>query len=106
MSPEEWTDRYAPRRPRPREWEVFKQRTVEGLTLDEIAARHGLCRERIRLMLIDYFQVRGSPPAARERKKRRARERAAATKRPTRTGEKLKQPPELPAAVEIQDVNG
>jgi DNA-binding CsgD family transcriptional regulator len=65
------------RTPGDREKKMFEQRTVEGLTLREIAEFHGLHYERIRQLLKHYFQLVGVTPAAVQRRKQKAREKAA-----------------------------
>jgi DNA-binding CsgD family transcriptional regulator len=44
------------------------ERTVEGLTLKEIAVNHGLGTERIRQLLNYYFRVTGVPDAVKIRR--------------------------------------
>ncbi len=69
--------RWAERIPGKREAEMFQQRTVEGLTLREIADAHGLHCERVRQLLKHYYGLTGYPPAAKERRKQKARRRGA-----------------------------
>jgi hypothetical protein len=57
--------------PGTREEEMFRQRTVEGLTLREIAERHDLGFERIRQILRHYYRLTGFTPAAVERQKQK-----------------------------------
>jgi hypothetical protein len=57
--------------PQAREYDMFRLRAVEGLTLEEIAVRHGL---RVRQMLRAHFR-RGEPWTANARRKARAKER-------------------------------
>jgi Sigma-70, region 4 len=54
-----------------RNMEILQERLIDGFTLDEIAQHHGLGRERIRQILNLFFDVRGVPPATRERIKQR-----------------------------------
>jgi|GEM_PF-6016233 transcriptional regulator with XRE-family HTH domain len=58
--------------PRAREYEMFRLRAVEGLTLEEIAGRYGLHRERVRQILRAHFRL-GEPWAANARRKGRAK---------------------------------
>ena len=51
--------------PSDRDREIFRLRIVEGLTLDRLAQRFGLHRERIRQVLSHFFGLTGTPPAAR-----------------------------------------
>jgi hypothetical protein len=51
--------------PSDRDREIFRLRIVEGLTLDQLAQRFGLHRERIRQVLSHFFGLTGTPPAAR-----------------------------------------
>jgi transcriptional regulator with XRE-family HTH domain len=60
--------------PQAREYDMFRLRAVEGLTLEEIALRHGLHRERVRQILRAHFRL-GEPWAAKARRKTRAKER-------------------------------
>jgi DNA-directed RNA polymerase specialized sigma24 family protein len=54
-----------------RELEIFRLRTVEGLTLTEIGKRAGLNRTRVDQLLRLRFRLNEVPPAA--KRKRRAR---------------------------------
>jgi Sigma-70, region 4 len=49
------------------------QRVVEGLTLKEIGARHGVSMSRVAQLLHAYFGLAGIPPAAAERNRERYR---------------------------------
>ncbi len=60
--------------PQAREYDMFRLRAVEGLTLEEIAVRHGLHRERVRQILRAHFRL-GEPWAANARRKARAKAR-------------------------------
>jgi transcriptional regulator with XRE-family HTH domain len=60
-------------KPKDREYEMFRLRAVEGLTLSEIAEVFGLHRERVRQLLRAHFRLR-VPPAASARRSTRARE--------------------------------
>lgn len=51
---------------------MLRQRTVDGLTLREIADHHNLTQERIRQILAYYFRVRGVPLAAVARRRKKA----------------------------------
>jgi hypothetical protein len=62
--------------PGDREERMFHERTVEGLTLREIAERHSLGFERIRQILRHYYRLTGFTPAAVKRRKQKTRERA------------------------------
>jgi transcriptional regulator with XRE-family HTH domain len=59
-------------KPKDREYEMFRLRVVEGLTLSEIAELFGLHRERIRQLLRTHFRLR-VPPAASARRSTRAK---------------------------------
>lgn len=50
-----------------RELAMFRLRAVEGLTLEQIGARFGIKRERVRQLLNLHFGLTGVPPAARRR---------------------------------------
>jgi len=54
--------------------EPARLRAVEGLTLEEIAVRHGLHRERVRQILRAHFRL-GEPWAANARRNARAKAR-------------------------------
>lgn len=56
------------RLPGDREREMFHLRVVKGLTLKEIGERAGVKSERARQLLNYYFGLKGTPPAAKERK--------------------------------------
>jgi transcriptional regulator with XRE-family HTH domain len=58
--------------PQAREYDMFRLRAVEGLTLEEIAVRHGLHRERVRQILRAHFRL-GEPWTANARRKARAK---------------------------------
>jgi transcriptional regulator with XRE-family HTH domain len=60
--------------PRAREYDMFRLRAVEGLTLEEIAGRYGLHRERVRQILRAHFRL-GEPWAASARRQARAKAR-------------------------------
>jgi transcriptional regulator with XRE-family HTH domain len=60
--------------PQAREYDIFRLRAVEGLTLEEIAVRYGLHRERVRQILRLHFRL-GEPWAANTRRKARAKAR-------------------------------
>ena len=60
--------------PGARAYDMFRLRAVEGLTLEEIAVRHGLHRERVRQILRAHFRL-GEPWAANARRKARAKAR-------------------------------
>ncbi len=60
-------------KPKDREYEMFRLRVVEGLTLSEIAEVFGLHRERVRQLLRAHFRLR-VPPAASTRRSTRAKE--------------------------------
>lgn len=60
--------------PRAREYEMFRLRAVDGLTLDEIAEIYGLHRERVRQILKIKFRL-GEPFAANARQQARRRKR-------------------------------
>jgi Sigma-70, region 4/Bacterial RNA polymerase, alpha chain C terminal domain len=57
------------RLPDERNREVFRLRTVEGLSLTDTGGRLGISPERVRQVLAFYFGVRGTPPAAKARRK-------------------------------------
>jgi Sigma-70, region 4 len=46
-----WVEPIRTHAPQAREYDMFRLRAVEGLTLEEIAVRHGLHRERVRQIL-------------------------------------------------------
>lgn len=58
--------------PQAREYDMFRLRAAEGLTLEEIAVRHGLHRERVRQILRAHFRL-GEPWTANARRKARAK---------------------------------
>lgn len=60
-------------KPKDREYEMFRLRAVEGLTLSEIAETFGLHRERVRQLLRAHFRLR-VPPAASARRSTRSKE--------------------------------
>jgi hypothetical protein len=60
--------------PQAREYDMFRLRAVEGLTLEEIAVQYGLHRERVRQILRAHFRL-GEPWAANARRKARAKAR-------------------------------
>jgi transcriptional regulator with XRE-family HTH domain len=60
-------------KPKDREYEMFRLRAVEGLTLSEIAEAFGLHRERVRQLLRAHFRLR-VPPAASARRSIRSKE--------------------------------
>ena len=60
--------------PLAREYDMFRLRAAEGLTLEEIAVRHGLHRERVRQILRAHFRL-GEPWSANARRKARAKAR-------------------------------
>ncbi len=55
-----------------REYDMFRLRAVEDLTLEEIAGRYGLHRERVRQILREHFRL-GEPWTANARRKARAK---------------------------------
>jgi transcriptional regulator with XRE-family HTH domain len=59
-------------KPKDREYEMFRLRAVEGLTLSDIAEVFGLHRERVRQLLRAHFRLR-VPPAASARRSTRAK---------------------------------
>jgi hypothetical protein len=59
---------------------MFEQRTVEGLTLREIATFHNLHFERIRQLLRHYYMLTGTPPAATERRRNKSRAKPSSPK--------------------------
>lgn len=60
-------------KPKDREYEMFRLRVIEGLTLSEIAEMFGLHRERVRQLLRAHFRLR-VPPAASAHRSTRARD--------------------------------
>jgi transcriptional regulator with XRE-family HTH domain len=58
-----WVEPIRAHAPQAREYDMFRLRAVEGLTLEEIAVRHGLHRERVRQILRAHFRL-GEPWAA------------------------------------------
>jgi transcriptional regulator with XRE-family HTH domain len=69
-----WVEPIHSHAPQAREYDMFRLRAVEGLTLEEIAVRHGLHRERVRQILRAQFRI-GEPWTANARRKARAKER-------------------------------
>lgn len=59
--------------PKDREYEMFRLRVVEGLTLREIAEVFGLHRERVRQLLRAHFRLQ-VPPAASARRSTRTKD--------------------------------
>lgn len=59
--------------PKDREYEMFRLRVVEGLTLREIAEVFSLHRERVRQLLRAHFRLQ-VPPAASARRSTRAKD--------------------------------
>ncbi len=57
------------RLPGDREREMFHLRVVKGLSLKEVGERFGVESERARQLLSYYFGLKGTPPAARKRKR-------------------------------------
>jgi len=60
--------------PSEREREMLRLRTEEGLTLREIGQRFDIGTERVRQLLIYYFDLKGVPPAAKARRETRRRD--------------------------------
>jgi sigma-70-like protein/RNA polymerase alpha subunit len=58
------------RLPDERNREVFRLRAVEGLSLTDTGKQVNLSQERVRQVLNLYFGVKGTPPAAKARRKR------------------------------------
>jgi transcriptional regulator with XRE-family HTH domain len=58
--------------PEPRELEMLRLRTIDGLTLKEVGERFRVGPERVRQILGAYFGAAGKPPAARGKGRRRA----------------------------------
>jgi hypothetical protein len=56
--------------PGERNREVFRLRAVEGLSLTDTGKELGISQERVRQVLSVFFGVRGTPPAAKARRKR------------------------------------
>ncbi len=56
--------------PGDREERIYHQRTVEGLSLQDIADHHGIGYERVRQLLRHYYRLTGFPPAVRRREKK------------------------------------
>ncbi len=67
------TRRHGSRGPLEREQEIYRLRTVEGWSLEEIAKRFDVTRERVRQILRDYLGVSDTPPAAKARTATRRR---------------------------------
>jgi transcriptional regulator with XRE-family HTH domain len=63
--------------PSEREQEMSRLRTVEGLTLEEIADRVGVGTERVRQLLRLHFGLEGTPPAASARRQAKTERRQA-----------------------------
>jgi Sigma-70, region 4 len=57
--------------PEARHVEMLRLRLVEGLTLREVGERTGVGPERVRQLLSHYFGLRGVPPAAKARLRRK-----------------------------------
>jgi hypothetical protein len=57
------------RLPDERNREVFRLRAVEGLSLTDTGKQLGISQERVRQVLNTYFGVKGTPPAAKARRK-------------------------------------
>jgi hypothetical protein len=57
------------RLPDERNREVFRLRAVEGLSLTDTGKQLGISQERVRQVLNFYFGVKGTPPAAKARRK-------------------------------------
>lgn len=56
--------------PTEREREMYRLRTVEGLTLPEIGERYGIGAERVRQILNRTVRLTGAPPAVKARRRR------------------------------------
>jgi transcriptional regulator with XRE-family HTH domain len=67
--------------PNDREREIFRLRTVDGLTLDEIAQIYSVHKDRIR-QLLGVFGLSGSPPAASQRRQEQSRKHTASSDAP------------------------
>lgn len=63
--------------PGEREQEMFRLRTVDGLSLAELGERFHLHRERVRQLLHLYYGLKGEPPAVKARRKARAKAKGA-----------------------------
>jgi hypothetical protein len=63
------TTKRASRVPGERNREVFRLRTVEGLSLADTAKQLGISQERVRQVLGVFFGISGKPPAAKTRRK-------------------------------------
>jgi transcriptional regulator with XRE-family HTH domain len=59
--------------PSDRDRQIFRLRIIDGLTLNELAARFSLNRERVRQILVHFFRLSGPPPATTQRRHARQR---------------------------------
>jgi transcriptional regulator with XRE-family HTH domain len=73
--PEQPADRVAELR----HLEMLRLRLIQGLSLHEVGERTGVSSERVRQLLVVYFDVRGTPPAARAKAQVAALEQVAAS---------------------------
>jgi DNA-binding CsgD family transcriptional regulator len=67
------TRRHGSRGPLEREQEIYRLRTIDGWSLEEIAKRFDITRERVRQILRDYLGVSDTPSAAKARTATRRR---------------------------------
>jgi DNA-binding Lrp family transcriptional regulator/DNA-binding CsgD family transcriptional regulator len=88
--------------PTEREQEMYRLRTVEGLTLPKIGERYGVSAERVRQILNRAFRLTGTPFAVKTRHRRRRGTRAKRQDDPKRDRTLENVPPSRPVPSDLE----